>query len=354
MRFHDHPASPLHGAPSPGALIGRHLLHFPLFQALAVLALCLAGTHAAQPNPTYDPPAGYYTPTSGLTGTALKAALHQIICGHHIIPYTSTSTDVWNALKVLDEDPANSANVILVYSGVSRPKTDTNGDGNTGTVASWEREHCWPKSFGIDGTGADTSDLFNLRACRRSVNASRGNRTYEQARISTATVPPNCPECLYDSDNSQGGIWTPQPSEKGDLARALFYMAVRYDGQDSNTMDLELGDIPNSAIGHFSDLTTLLSWSEQDPVSEQERRRNHLIYTQYQSNRNPFIDHPKMIAQVFGSLPELPALVLTVAPTSVNEGAAGSTSVSLPVTALTDGVVDGDTSGAIVGAASGR
>ncbi|MES2920253.1 MAG: endonuclease [Verrucomicrobiota bacterium] len=389
MRFHDLPACPRYG----------HLVHFPLlwlFRTLAVLGLCLAGAHAALPDPTYNPPAGYYNSASGLYGTALKAALHQIIRGHHIVPYTSTSTDVWDALKVLDEDPENSANVILVYSGVSRSKTDTNGDGNTGTVESWEREHCWPKSYGISDSGADTSDLFNLRACRRSVNASRGNRTYDQASTTSSSpaIPPsNCPECLYDSDNSQGGIWTPRPSEKGDLARALFYMAVRYNGQDSDTLDLELGDIPNSANGLFSDFTTLLSWSEQDPVSEQERRRNHLIYSRYQANRNPFIDHPEMVAQVFGSLPEQPALVMTVAPSSVNEGSSatatvsisvaaasplvitlsktgdpagteislpasatistGSTSVSFPVTSLDDSVVDGDTSVSIVGGASG-
>lgn len=289
----------------------------------------------AQQNPAYDPPAGYYSSAAGLTGSALKSALHDLIDGHKVIPYTSTATDVWDALQVLDEDPGNPANVILVYNGVSIAKTDTNGNGNTGTSASWEREHCWPKSYGVLDTGPDTSDLFNLRACRRSVNASRNNRIFQLADVNHPTdpaiAPPNCPECLYDFNEDQGGLWTPRPSERGDLARAMFYMAVRYDGSDSGTIDLELGDVPDSANGVFGVLATLIEWSQDDPVSEEERLRNHRIYSRFQSNRNPFIDHPEMVEMVFGSVPELPALTLTVTPSTLSEGAtaAGQVSVTL-------------------------
>ncbi len=356
----------------------------------------LAGLAAAQ-NPAYDPPAGYYSSATGLSGTALKTALNEIIRGHTVIPYTSSATDVWDALKVLDEDPANPANVFLIYTGTSSPKSDTNGDGNTViTTASWEREHCWPKSFGISDTGADTSDLFNLRACRRSVNSSRNNRTYAQALTTgphAATAPPNCPQCLYDYDEGQGGLWTPRPSEKGDLARGIFYMAVRYDGRDSSSTDLEVADVPNAANGVFSHLGDLLAWNAEDPVSESERRRNHLIYTQFQENRNPFIDHPEMVAQIFGSVPQQPAIVVTVTPAGVSEGSAatgtvsvssavagslvisltksgdpsgtelsvpatvtigtGATSATFPVNALPDGVFDGDQNVTVLAAASG-
>lgn len=303
----------------------------PVFRTLSVTLkqfvgawmLLSAGQADAQPNPAYDPPTGYYSGTAGLTGTALKSALHLIIKNHTVIPYNSTSIDVWDALKELDEDPENPANVLLVYSGVSWPKSDTNGDGNTATTTtSWEREHCWPKSFGIFSNGPDTSDLFNLRACRHSVNTSRSNRFFQQADTSSPTdaafSPPNCPECLYDHTNGQGGIWTPRPSEKGDLARTIFYMAVRYDGNDPGTMDLEPGDAPNASLGVLGVISTLLAWNSLDPVSEAERRRNQLIYTNYQHNRNPFIDHPEMVASIFGGVSERPALVLKVTPPAVN------------------------------------
>lgn len=365
-------------------------------RVIAALFLFLAGFAVAQ-SPAYDPPAGYYSTTTGLSGSALKTELNRIIRGHNVIPYTSSATDVWDALKVLDEDPENPANVVLIYTGVSSPKSDTNGDGNsTTTTASWEREHCWPKSFGINDNGADTSDLFNLRACRRSVNASRNNRTYAQAittGASPAIPPPNCPECLYDEDDGQGGIWTPRPSEKGDLARAIFYMAVRYDGRDTNSTDLEIADIADAARSIFSNLSDLLAWNEQDPVSETERRRNQLIYSQYQGNRNPFIDHPEMVAKIFGSVAQAPAITVSIIPASLDEGSvatgtvsvseavtgslvisltpsgdpsgteisipstvtlsSGSTSATFTVSALTDGVFDGDKAVTVFAAASG-
>lgn len=84
----------------------------------AVFCLLAATVHAA-----FDPPAAYYSTATGLSGSALKAALHELINGHTVLPYTSGSTDVWDALMVLDADPNNSANVILLYSGESRSKT---------------------------------------------------------------------------------------------------------------------------------------------------------------------------------------------------------------------------------------
>jgi len=344
----------------------------------------------------YTPPQGYYAAAEGLSGPALKAALHSIIRNHTIIPYTANWTDAWDALKALDQDPANPVNVRLIYSNGSVPAWDTAGDGNTSfTENSWEREHLWPRSFGVGNDGADTSDLFNLRPVRGSVNSSRSNRYYDQADpfhpTDPARTPPNCLECLYDYYNGQGGIWTPRPEEKGDLARAMFYMAVRYDGRDANTVDLELSDEPNDTAGIFAFLSTLLQWHLEDPVSEAERRRNDLIYTRYQGNRNPFVDRPELVAQVFGQLSELPALTVTVTPSAVAEGQSlagrvriavavaqpvmvrlvtigaaaedidipadvtiepGQTSAEFPVAIAADAVADGDKDVSIIGLAT--
>jgi endonuclease I len=363
--------------------------------AVFALGLILA-TQGFARSPAYDPPAGYYTPSEGLTGPALKAALHSIIRNHLVIPYTSSWTDTWDALKNLDHDPLNAVNVRLIYSNGSVPAWDTGGDGNTSiTENSWSREHLWPQSLGVGGTGADTSDLFNLRPIRSSVNSSRSNRFYDQADpfhpVDPARTPPNCPECLYDYNNGQGGIWTPRPEEKGDIARAMFYMAVRYDGRDAETLDLRLSDEPDASTGTFAYLSTLLQWHIEDPVSEDERRRNHLIYTQYQRNRNPFVDRPELVTQVFGVLSELPALTVTVTPSAVAEGQSatgrvriavaiaqpvtvrlvkigaaaaditipadvtiepGQTSAEFPVTIASDAVVDGDQEVSLIGVAA--
>lgn len=290
----------------------------------AVLVFLTALPAAAQ----YDPPAGYYATAEGLTGPALKAALHDIIDGHTIV----ATNDLFMALRTLDEDPSNSGNVLTVYSGTSEPKFDS-------PSLTWNREHCWPQSYGISATGneasADEADLFNLRACLSAVNNTRGSRFYDQARTNhptdPAVAPSGAPQCLYDPNSGQGGLWTPRPSEKGDLARAMFYMAVRYDGSDAGTVDLELGDSPNASLAVFGNLKTLLQWHLDDPVSTEERRRNDLVYDRYQKNRNPFVDRPEFVAKIFGA----PELQLAMDRSAYEEGTSAVATVSLPAPAPT-------------------
>ncbi|MGA0849487.1 MAG: endonuclease I family protein, partial [Chthoniobacterales bacterium] len=231
------------------------------------------------------------------------------------------------ALRTLDEDPNNSSRVLTIYSGTSEPKFADGG-------LTWNREHCWPRGYGISATGtgasADESDLFNLRACLTDVNNLRGDRVYDNASTThptdPAVAPPGASECLYDAGGGQGGLWTPRPSEKGDLARAMFYMAVRYDGSDSGTVDLELGDAPDQSQAVFGNLATLLQWHLDDPVSEEERRRNHLVYDRYQGNRNPFVDRPEWVAKIFGA----PELLLVMERSAYDEGTGATATVSIP------------------------
>ncbi len=273
-------------------------------------------------NPAYDPPAGYYSGATG-SGQILKDQLHAIISsGHNPLPYTSSQTDTWDALKELNRDPAAPSDVLLLYSAVSVPADDTNGNGNPNITAdSWSREHVWPRSYGIESSGPDNSDLVNLRPIRTSVNSSRGNRLFDEVdpndSVEPGIAPPNCPDCLYDYAFGQGGLWEPRGVEKGDLARSMFYMVVRYDGQESGTTDLELGNHPDSESSLFGFLDTLVAWHEQDPVDEEERRRNHLVYG-YQGNRNPFIDHPEFVSSIFGT--SAPFLGIDLPVTTVTEG----------------------------------
>lgn len=90
------------------------------------------------------PPPDYYDTAIGKTGPALKSALHEIIKSHTVLPYTAGTTDTWDALKILDEDPANPLNVLLIYSGYSSPKSEQ----WTGSTGIWDREHLWPQSKG--------------------------------------------------------------------------------------------------------------------------------------------------------------------------------------------------------------
>lgn len=233
-------------------------------------------------------PAGYYDAANGKSGAALSDALHNIIKGHTKYPYTSTATDVWDILKVTDEDTANSNNVILIYSGRSQDKDLNSSHGSNADY--WNREHVWSKSHGFPNE-SDTAytDIHHLRPCDASINSSRNNKDFDNG----GTPHVEATGCFADSDS-----WEPRDAVKGDVARMMFYMDVRY--ENDGDYDLELQeDIPSSGP-RFAKLSVLLQWHAQDPVDNWERQRNDKIYS-YQNNRNPFIDHPEYVDMIWGS-----------------------------------------------------
>ncbi len=235
----------------------------------------------------YDPPADYYQSAQGLVGAGLKSALHQRIKGHRVLSYGSSGTAA--ALRVLDAMPGNSSQVRLLYWGTGRA-----GSRYGGSVGDWNHEHCWPQAYGVD-SGPGKSDVHNLRPTDVQANNERGSLYY--AEITGGSTPTFSPLCRKTS-----AAWMPRPEEKGDLARAMFYMAVRYEGGES-TPDLELSDTPNAGANRFGRLSDLLRWHREDPVDDEERRRNHLVYTDYQYNRNPFVDDPDYVEMVFRGVP---------------------------------------------------
>ncbi|MBY6037630.1 endonuclease [Fictibacillus nanhaiensis] len=243
------------------------------------------GSNPGDPGNPGDPPPfdeSYYSSATGKTGAALKTALHNIIDDHTELSYS----EVWEALKVTDQDPNNSNNVILLYTGRSQSKT-TNGSG----INDWNREHVWAKSHGDFGTtmGAGT-DIHHLRPTDVSVNSSRGNLDFDNGGSQHSEALGN----YYDSDS-----WEPRNAVKGDVARMIFYMAVRYEG-DSGEPQLELNNNVNNGTAPFhGKMSILLQWHQQDPVDNWERNRNNIIYNDYQHNRNPFIDHPEWAEEIW-------------------------------------------------------
>lgn len=238
-------------------------------------------------------PVNYYDNAEGLEGEALKSALNDIIKGHTIYTYTSTLTDTWDILKESDADPSNPSNVILVYSGRSVDGAQEYNDGN-----GWTREHAWPNSRGDFGTvqGPGT-DLHNLKPCDLSVNSARSNRWFDYGDT-----------YYYDDGVNTGSltsyvdfVWEPRDEVKGDVARIIFYMATRYEGEEGE-IDLEVVNYfpaDDSYEPLMALLQTLREWNEMDPVDDFERNRNDVIYS-YQNNRNPFIDHPEFVEKIWG------------------------------------------------------
>ncbi|MBX2842947.1 MAG: endonuclease [Flammeovirgaceae bacterium] len=236
---------------------------------------------------------GYYESINGLKGEELKSKLNDLIQDHKTFTYRS----VYNILKELDRDPNNTDNIIGIYSNFS-----ISADTGYAAGQGWNREHVWAKSYGDFGTapGAGT-DLHHLRASDVSTNSARNNRTFDEAE-----------DNYIDGDGIKLGetgsftsdaawVWEPRNEVKGDVARMLFYMAVRYEGE-SNEPDLALVDyIPSrgSKEPNHGKLSTLIRWHQEDPVSEIEKTRNDLIFEKYQGNRNPFVDHPELVKKIW-------------------------------------------------------
>lgn len=230
----------------------------------------------------------YYAAAIGQSGAALKASLNQIIKGHTRFSYSQ----VWDGLGYADEDPANSNNVILLYTGRSEPKTNRAGMSNS--QDAWNREHVWAKSHGFpDSSQYAYTDLHHLRPADVSVNSSRGNKDFDVGGSEISEAPGN----HTDADSFE-----PMDKVKGDVARMIFYMDVRYEGNDnSGTPDLSIANgTTNTGAALLGDLCTLLSWHQQDPVSDWERRRNNRIF-EWQKNRNPFIDNSGWASELYGA-----------------------------------------------------
>lgn len=256
-------------------------------------------------NPTYNAvtptiPLGYYDSLEGLSGNALKLAVQNIIANPAVVRLHSYA-DIWEILKTSDRNPLNNNQVWCIYTEVPYAKLDQQT--TSSIVGKWNREHIFCQSRGgfevasgdtADGitvwanTSAATtvdgvSDAHHIRAVSGQENSSRNNKNY--GPVNTSTV--------YAGPVGTQGSW------RGDVARALFYMAVRFDALNvvnGDPVELSSGN-PSHSIG---DLATLLAWNTTDPRDDFEMNRNNYIYT-WQMNRNPFIDHPNLANYIFGA-----------------------------------------------------
>lgn len=245
-------------------------------------------------DPTYGKVKGtqqsnYYDSLNGKSGTELKQAIQDIIADPNIVR-AQTYNDVINILREADQNPKNSNQVWLVYLEIGRSKIDFQF--NSDNAGLWNREHTWPRSRGgfnnglgddaFDGkdifwiTGPDSlrhanSDAHALRAADGPENSKRGNQFYGQ---------------YNGPSNTKGGF-------KGDVARGVFYLDVRYNG-----LDLVKG-YPEGMVGKFGDLDTLLAWHRRDKADDFEMNRNNVVQS-WQYNRNPFIDMPDLVEYIWG------------------------------------------------------
>lgn len=249
----------------------------------------------------------YYTNVNfNLSGQSLKVELFNKIKGHTTHSYdnlnnTMRQTDRdWNlSPDPNDQDPY----MVLIYATYNFSKSsDSHKYSKRNTT--WDKEHIWAKYHGgFSNNPPAGSDMHHLRASDKQNNNSRGNLDFGTVTSGSSYVKD------YDGGNSgkrgsylsQGTVYEPLDIYKGDVARAMFYMATRYyAGNNNGNAQLNLVDYVtgNTSNGIFGVLSVLLEWHLQDPVDEFEFRRNGLVQG-YQNNRNPYIDFPSLANKVF-------------------------------------------------------
>lgn len=244
----------------------------------------------------------YYNSLDGLADVELRQALQDIIADPNVVR-AQTYADVLDILVEADQNPENSNQVWLLYTEQGRPKLDLQTGSNN--VGKWNREHTYPRSRGgffdieddeiADGkdifwtTKADSlrhgnSDAHALRAADGPENSTRNNKHYGDPNLGG-----------YDGSNaSLGDPLRLGESFRGDVARSVLYMEIRYNGLQV------VNGYPENGPGELGDLATLLDWHRNDPPDDYEMNRNNVVYT-WQFNRNPFIDQPDLVEYIWGT-----------------------------------------------------
>ncbi len=217
----------------------------------------------------------YYGDANLLVGDALRDELNQIITsGFTVLSYADAKT----VLEVSDQSLSDSTKVYNVYNGLFVPAVWDS--------TSWHREHVWPNSrLGIERVSESSrnqgSDMHNLRAITPAVNSSRSDRFFSEGS--------------GEADITDDGGFYPGDAHQGDVARILFYMAVKYDFlilTDDGLLD-ESNHYTMEGV-KMGKLSLLLAWHKEDPVDDFARNRNQKIF-EAQGNRNPFIDKPEYV-----------------------------------------------------------
>lgn len=259
-------------------------------------------------------PQGYYNGTEGLTGNALKTKLHSIIKNDNHTSYGG----LWDSYYQTDKKPGTNF-VWDIYSDVPNGTppyqfvlgTDQCGSYN-GEGDCYNREHLWAQSW-TSNDATEKTDLHHVYPTDGWVNNKRGNYAFGEVGNASWTSRNGGKLGNNTVSGYSGTVFEPIDEYKGDIARALMYVSVRYYQEDSGW---STSDMTNKSLIKDWAMTMLLRWHEEDPVSEKEINRNNAVYN-IQGNRNPFVDYPEFANKIWDphwNVEENGCIVVTVWP----------------------------------------
>lgn len=238
-------------------------------------------TRDAQPQqPAAGEPAGYYGPADGKTGAALLRSLHEIVRnGHTDRGYAQARDGLFANVADADRDDM----IPDLYTGELRGPITNRGDAFT---LGFNTEHTWPQSMGA--TGIAKSDLHQLMPADVVTNQNRGHMPYGEVEQVEWSVGEGVNQSKLGENALGRTVFEPRDPVKGDIARALLYFYTRYDHSRPGKYSLE---------NFKQEVANLVRWHDADPVDAAERSRNDDVFA-IQGNRNPYIDHPELVAKV--------------------------------------------------------
>ena len=232
-------------------------------------------------------------------GTALTDVDPALVTHNSILGNTEDSFDAAkdDLYGTVERDPATNS-IRCVYSNTVVSLVQQNGTFRPDTNAGVDAEHTWASEANWVGDeyhflrdSIPGADLHNLYPARKGINRSRGNHPF-------GTLPVNARQLFVDDDGTLGDetatpsgsfrdpnadgvvVFQPRPDHRGNVARAMFYMSVRYWMPIPDDMESVLRD-----------------WHVEDPVDQREETRNNRIQN-IQDNRNPFVDDSGLVDQV--------------------------------------------------------
>lgn len=251
----------------------------------------------------------YYNSITNQTGYVLKTALYNLIKDHTSQGYSALWT--FYASHSLDSYYENDGSILDIYSeipGGSDSYSYTKVTHQCGTYNSeadcYNREHSFPKSWFGGTVEPMNSDVHHIYATDGYVNSKRSSFPYGE--VSSATFTSTNNSKLGSATTSlgySGTVFEPIDEFKGDLARAYFYMATRYENvisswqNNSTNSDAALNG-SGDQVFELWQLNMLKRWHLNDPVSQKEIDRNEAAFI-HQGNRNPFIDHPEYVGSIW-------------------------------------------------------
>ncbi len=246
---------------------------------------------------------GFYNEVKSLSGYKLKTALKKIVKRTHInrgygslmnVYFNSDADTTYNGdgsiVDMYSENPSSYDPYQFSKKGQKCGNYQKESD-------CFNREHVFPQGI-FNKAAPMRSDFFHVYPTDGYVNGRRSNFPFGEVDRPVWVSANGSKLGNNTTDGYNGRVFEPIDEFKGDIARALLYFATRYEDRVTSWNHTMLNGTSDQVYADWF-IKLLVKWHKMDPVSEHEMKRCD-IGEKYQGNRNPFIDNPQWVEDIWG------------------------------------------------------